>query len=105
MILPCTEWEEHGYPTMAGSPRSSTVTLDVGALGARVALSGAEPADIGPATRAARGWAPLPDLSTLPPYPGWTRSWNGFDFGVEQPNPGLARYEFTAVDIEVLAAS
>ncbi len=80
-------------------------TLDVGALGARVFLSGSEPADVGPDVRAARGWAPLPPLDTLPPYPGWTRSFNGFDFGEEQPFPGLVRYEWTEIDVLVLAAN
>jgi hypothetical protein len=104
MLLPCSEWAEHGYPSAPGEFSGQPLALDVGALGARVAFSGAEPADIGAAERARRGWAPLPDLSTLPPYPGWTRSWVGFDFGEEQPFPGLVRYEFTGVDVQVLAA-
>jgi hypothetical protein len=65
------------------------MVFDVGALGARVALVGQEPRDVGPAVRAARGWAPLPPPSTLPPYPGWTRSWVGFDFGTEQFTPAV----------------
>ena len=105
MLLPCSEWAEHGYPTSAGEMSGRPLVLDVGAIGARVALSGVEPPDIGAAERARRGWAPLPDLSTLPPYPGWTRSFVGFDFGQEQPSPGLVRYEFTQVDIGVLADS
>ena len=104
MLLPCSEWAVHGYPAVEGSTNGLPMELDVGALGARVALSGAEPADVGPALRAQRGWAPLPDLSTLPPYPGWTRSFNGFDFGEEQPSRGLVRYEFTSIDLLVLAA-
>ena len=104
MLLPCDEWSEHGFPSTPGAPVGTSVLLDVGALGARVALSGAEPRDMGPAAREARGWAPLPDLSTLPPYPGWSRAWNGFDFGQEQPSPGLVRYEWTNIDVLVLAA-
>jgi hypothetical protein len=104
MLLPCSEWAEHGYPSSAGELSGRPMTLDVGAIGARVALSGVEPPDIGAAERARRGWAPLPDLSTLPPYPGWTRAFAGFDFGQEQPGPGLVRYEFTGVDLQVLAA-
>lgn len=104
MLLPCSEWAEHGYPTADGERSGVPMVLDVGAIGARVALSGVEPPDIGPAERARRGWAPLPDLSTLPPYPGWTRAFAGFDFGQEQGTPGLVRYEFTGVDLAVLAA-
>jgi hypothetical protein len=103
MLLPCSEWTEHGYPSSNGEFNGVPMTLDVGALGARVFLSGVEPADVGAATRAAKGWAPLPDLATLPPYPGWTRSFNGFDFGEEQPTPGLVRYEFSEVDVLVLS--
>ncbi len=88
MIAPCEEWGLHGYPTSPGAGMGKSLTLDVGALGARVAFAGAEPADIGPAARAARGWAPLPPLDTLPSFPGWTRYWNGFDFGTEQFTPG-----------------
>jgi hypothetical protein len=104
MLLPCSEWGEHGYPTREGQLSGVPQLLDVGALGARVAMAGAEPQDIGAQERARRGWAPLPDPAALPPYPGWTRSFVGFDFGQEQPSPGLVRYEFTGVDLQVLAA-
>jgi len=103
MLLPCSEWAEHGYPSVEGEYDGVPMVLDVGALGARVFLSGVEPADIGAAARTAKGWAPLPDLASLPPYPGWTRSFNGFDFGEEQPMPGLVRYEFTEIDLLVRA--
>ena len=105
MLLPCSEWSEHGYPSSEGELSGVPMQLEVGALGARVAFSGEEPQDLGPAERARRGWAPLPDLATLPPYPGWTRSYVGFDFGQEQPGPGLVRYEFTGVDVAVAAAA
>ena len=38
MLLPCSEWEEHGYPAKPGAS-GVPLTLDVGALGARVAFS------------------------------------------------------------------
>ena len=101
---PIRRWAEHGYPVANAAGSGVPLSLDVGALGARVFLSGVAPADVGAAERARRGWAPLPDLSTLPPYPGWTRSFNGFDFGQEQPGRGMARYDFTALNVEVLAA-
>ena len=104
MLNPCAEWAIHGYPAEAGGGSGAGPrTFDVGALGARVALVGAEPADVGEAARLARGWAPLPPLSQLPPYPGWTRSWVGFDFGTEQFSPAANRYEFSDVDLQVLA--
>jgi len=114
MLYPCSEWAEHGYP--AAPPPAvggSRLDLAVGALGARVALVGAEPADVGAAARAARGWAPLPARAALPPgqqdYPGWTRSWVGFDFGAEMGLSGAVaqletRYEWTEVDVRVRAA-
>jgi hypothetical protein len=90
MLNPCSEWGVHGFPTKAGEGSGAgPMVFDVGALGARVALVGQEPRDVGPAVRAARGWAPLPPPSTLPPYPGWTRSWVGFDFGTEQFTPAV----------------
>ena len=105
MIIPCDEWAIHGYPTVASTHEGEVLTLDIGGLGARLAFSGAEPADIGPAARAARGWAPLPPLETLPPFPGWTRSWVGFDFGTEQFSPAANRYEFSGIDVQVLASA
>jgi hypothetical protein len=105
MLNPCSEWGLHGYPTRPGEGSGAgPLVFDVGALGARVALVGEEPQDVGAALRAARGWAPLPPPSQLPPYPGWTRSWVGFDFGTEQFSPAANRYEFSQVDLEVLAA-
>ena len=105
MLNPCSEWGVHGYPTKNGEGSGAgPMVFDVGALGARVALVGSEPQDVGAAVRAARGWAPLPPPSQLPPYPGWTRSWVGFDFGTEQFTPAANRYEFSDVDLEVLAA-
>ena len=104
MLTACEEWGVHGYPTVPSTGQGELLDLDVGGLGARVALVGAEPADVGPAVRAARGWAPLPPLDTLPPYPGWTRSWVGFDFGTEQFAPAANRYEFSEIDVLVAAA-
>jgi hypothetical protein len=106
MLYPCSEWAEHGYPATHGGGNGELLDLAVGALGARVALAGDEPADVGAATRASRGWAPLPPSSSLPPYPGWTRSWNGFDFGAEMGLSGAVsqtetRYEWTEVNILV----
>ena len=105
MLAACPEWEIHGYPGVPSTGQRQLLDLDVGSLGARVALAGAEPADIGAEARAARGWAPLPPLDTLPPYPGWTRSFNGFDFGTEQFSPSASRYEFSEVDVLVAAAA
>lgn len=104
MLTPCAEWGIHGYPTTPGGGVGELLDLDFGGLGARVALVGAEPADIGPAMRAARGWAPLPPSDVLPPYPGWTRSFIGADFGAEQFTPAANRYEFTELDVLVAAA-
>ena len=105
MLQPCDEWGIHGYPTTPGGGAGQPLDLDFGGLGARVALVGVEPADIGAATRAARGWAPLPPLGSLPPYPGWTRSFVGVDFGAEQFTPASNRYEFSEVDMLVAAAA
>ena len=117
MLYACSEWAEHGYPAAPppGIVHGQRLDLAVGALGARVALVGAEPADVGAAVRAARGWAPLPAKADLPPlvreYPGWTRSWVGFDFGAEMglgsgaPSTQETRYEWTGVDVSVLAAT
>ena len=105
MLYPCEEWGVHGYPTRPGQGSGAgPLTLDIGGLGARVALVGQEPKDVGEGVRKAMGWAPLPPLDTLPPYPGWTRSWVGFDFGTEQFTPAANRYEFSQVDLKVLAA-
>ena len=105
MLFPCVEWGIHGYPTKPGQGSGAgPLKLDVGGLGARVALVGAEPEDVGEAVRKKWGWAPLPPLDTLPPYPGWTRSFVGFDFGTEQFAPSANRYEFTEIDLQVLAA-
>ena len=105
MLFPCEEWGIHGYPTKPGQGSGAgPLKLDVGGLGARVALVGAEPEDVGEAVRKKWGWAPLPPLDTLPPYPGWTRSFVGFDFGTEQFAPSANRYEFTEIDLQVLAA-
>ena len=104
MLTACSEWATHGYPASPSTGQGVLLDLDVGGLGARLALVGAEPADVGPDVRAARGWAPLPPLDTLPPYPGWTRSWVGFDFGTEQFTPAANRYEFSELDVLVLAA-
>lgn len=110
MLYPCSEWAEHGYPSTQGGGNGELLNLDVGALGARVALAGEEPADVGAETRAARGWATLPPASQLPPYPGWTRSWNGFDFGAEMGLSGAVsqtetRYEWTEVNVLVRSSS
>jgi len=109
MLYPCSEWAEHGYPSTQGGGNGELLNLDVGALGARVALAGEEPADVGAETRAARGWATLPPASQLPPYPGWSRSWNGFDFGAEMGLSGAVaqtetRYEWTEVNVLVLSS-
>jgi len=105
MLYPCEEWGAHGYPTQPGmGSGEGPLRLDIGGLGARVALVGQEPQDVGAEVRRKMGWAQLPPLDTLPPYPGWTRSWVGFDFGTEQFTPAANRYEFSQVDLQVLSS-
>ena len=81
--------------------------LDVGALQARLYYSGEEPpAADAAALRARLGLPPL-DLSSLPPYPGWTRPIVSLEVGPEQMAgaAGLAqtlvRWETLAWNVEV----
>lgn len=103
-LLPCAEWAAQGFPSKKGDAwvgDDRVWNMDVGALAARVYLSGAEPADV--PDRAEKGWAPLPPLDTLPPYPGWTRSWVSFEVGPEQFDPAsvIARWEVSHWDVKV----
>ena len=82
-------------------------SLDVGTLQARLYYSGAEPSVAShDALRARLGLQPL-DLSSLPPYPGWTRPIVSLEIGPEQMasspllSETLVRWETLAWDVQV----
>jgi len=98
-LLPCSEWAPHGFPSVPGEGwvgDDRLWNLDVGALGARLYLFGANPNEAaGRSAAVAAG---------LPPYPGWGRSWISFEVGPEQMDSsgtGFVRWEVSEWDVLV----
>eukprot|EP01052_Picozoa_sp_SAG31_P031595 SAG31_NODE_3365_length_4358_cov_2.109650_1_plen_557_part_00 len=102
-MLPCTEWEMHGFP---GTPGVGWIgdarlwKLDVGGLASRVFLQGQEPAPI-PVTAGAIP-PPSPATGIARSFPGTNRSWISFELGPESPaGHGMVRWEVQDVDVLV----
>ena len=95
-MLPCEEWGMHGFPTRPGIGwigDSRLWTLDVGGLGSRVFLQGAEPAPIA-TTAEPSGIARN--------FPGNNRSWISFEIGPESPEDrNIVRWEVQDVDVQI----
>lgn len=104
-LLPCSEWETHGFPSSLGEGwvgDARTWTLDVGGLGSRVFLSGTEPQPLPPRSAAA---AALRADRASEGLPGVNRSWISFEIGPEQMDPGggFVRWEVEDWDVQVLS--
>ena len=95
-MLPCSEWGMHGFPTKPGVGwigDSRLWSLDVGGLGSRVFLQGAEPAPIATTTKPS---------GIARNFPGTNRSWISFEIGPESPEDhDIVRWEVQDVDVQI----
>ena len=91
-VLPCAEWGRYGFPTAPGQGwvgEARNWTLNVGALGSQVFISGKDP----PAQDSAASSAAAP---------GTTRRWISFEVGPEQLDAGgsMVRWEIQGWDVQ-----
>lgn len=101
-LTPCAEWAPHGFPSETGEgwlgdPKSWD--MDIGTLGARLHLSGTDPAP-------SQAVLARLEAGTLPAYPGWGRSWLDLEVGPEQfasSDGNVIRWETRGWDIVVPA--
>jgi hypothetical protein len=108
-LRPCAEWAVHGFPAAPGDGwigDDRTWTLDVGALGARMYMAGANPPSTPEIESRKAMLARHQGQDALPPYPGWSRSFLDFEIGPEQFDSAshMVRWEVSQVDVQVLQA-
>ena len=103
----CSEWEPHGFPATPEAGWLNTTqnfwNMDVGTLGARLHLTGTDPSPSAETLAKMRKYEEMTG-QTLPPYPGWGRTWLDFEIGPEEfasSNGKLIRWEVTNWDVQV----